>query len=70
MVWPILFAGFVIVMVALRYLRPWGESCPQCSAARAAEAPLCPECGWIYELPGDEDDHYGDVEEEEEETRI
>ena len=65
MFWSILFAGFVLVMVALKYLRPFGERCPQCSASRTADSPLCPECGWIFELPGDEDDDYGELEEEE-----
>ncbi len=65
MVWSLVFAGFVILMVVLKYLRPWSERCPQCSATRGGETPLCPECGWIFELPGEEDDDYGELEEAE-----
>ncbi|MSR83766.1 MAG: hypothetical protein EXS58_12730 [Candidatus Latescibacteria bacterium] len=65
MLWPLLFAGFLVVVVALKYLWPRAESCPQCASPREAGHPLCSSCGWIYEVPGEEDDDYGDPEEEE-----
>ena len=64
MFWPLLFAGFLLVVVALKYLWSRAECCPQCSALREAGQPLCSSCGWIYEAPGEEDDDYGDPEEE------
>lgn len=64
MSWPIAFACFLLLVVALKYLRPRGEQCPQCGARREAEQPLCRACGWIYEVPGEEDEDYGDPEEE------
>ena len=51
------------MVVILRFLRRGGERCPECSAARDPESPLCRECGWIYEVPGEEDSDYGDPEE-------
>jgi hypothetical protein len=60
MFWPLLFACFLLLVVALKYLRPRAERCPQCAAVRAAGEPLCASCGWIYEVPGEEDDDYGD----------
>ena len=65
MVWPLLFAFFLVVVVALKYLWPRAEHCPQCAAPRETGQPLCSSCGWIYEVPGEEDDDYGDPEEEE-----
>ena len=65
MSWSLFFAVFIILVVVLKYLRPKGERCPQCTAPREDEHPLCPECGWIYEVPGDDDSDYGDPEEEE-----
>lgn len=59
MVWPLLFGCFLVLVVALRYLWPRRERCPQCHAVRAdADHPLCPECGWIFEVPDDDDDDY------------
>jgi uncharacterized OB-fold protein len=50
--------------VILRFLRPRGERCPECGAARDPESPLCRECGWMYEVPGEEDSDYGDPEDQ------
>jgi hypothetical protein len=33
-------------------------------APRDPESPLCAECGWIYEVPGESDDDYGEPEAE------
>lgn len=68
MIWPLLFGCLIVAVVVLKYLNPWGERCPQCYTRRVEpEYPLCPECGWIFELPGEEEE---DDEEEfpEEET--
>lgn len=62
MVWSLIFAVLIVVVVILRFLRRGGERCPECSAARDPESPLCRECGWIYEVPGEEDSDYGDPE--------
>lgn len=62
MAWPLLFGLFVLVTVVLWFLRPWGQRCPQCGVAREPDTPLCRACGWIYEVPGDDDDDYGDEE--------
>lgn len=57
--WPLLFGSFLLVVVALKYLWPRGQRCPQCQARRAdPEHPICPECGWIFEVPGEEDEDY------------
>lgn len=64
MVWSLLFAILIIVVVILKYLRLGGERCPQCNAGRDPESPLCRDCGWIYEVPGEEDSDYGDLEDE------
>jgi len=57
MVWSLAFGCLILLVVVLKYLQPWGERCPQCHARRAdPEHPLCPECGWIFEVPGDDDD--------------
>lgn len=69
MLWSLPFALFLIVVLLLRYWHPWGPRCPQCGARRPEGAPLCPECGWIYEVPGEEDEDYGE-EPEQEEFRI
>lgn len=65
MLWPLLFACFLAVVVALKYLWSRAERCPQCASPREAGQPLCSSCGWIYEVPGEEDDDYGDPDEEE-----
>ncbi len=67
MLWPLLFGLFLVAVVAIRYLKPWGERCPQCYTRREDRGyPLCPECGWIFEVPGEDDDDEDDEEEEEE----
>ena len=59
MIWSLFFALLLIAAVVLKYLQPWGERCPQCHARRAdLQSPLCPECGWIFEVPGEEDEDY------------
>ena len=60
-----LFGVFLVVIVVLRIWHPWRERCPVCHAVRQEQQPLCVECGWIYEVPGDEDDDYGEPEEQE-----
>ncbi|MCC7261651.1 MAG: hypothetical protein IT369_03920 [Candidatus Latescibacteria bacterium] len=65
MFWPLLFGCFLLVVVALWYFRSRAEVCPQCSAPREPDHPLCSSCGWIYEVPGDADDDYGDADDEE-----
>ena len=61
-----LFAVLLLAVVALKYLRPFGARCPQCQTRRAdPEYPLCPDCGWIYEVPGTEDEDYEQDKEEE-----
>jgi hypothetical protein len=64
MFWTLL-AVLLLVVVALKYLQPFGQRCPQCQTRREdADYPLCPECGWIYEVPGAEDEDYESAEEE------
>lgn len=64
MIWSLFLAGFVILVVVLKYAWPRRERCPECDAVRQDGQPLCPECGWIYEVPGEEDEDYADGEEE------
>lgn len=55
------FAVLLLVAVAVFYLVPRRERCPECGLARQAEAPLCPGCGWVYGGGDREsDDDYGD----------
>ena len=54
----LLFAAVILAAVALKYLVPRRERCPQCYNVRDEGAPLCRECGWIYDVPGEEDDDY------------
>ncbi|MFH1569881.1 MAG: hypothetical protein ABIL09_17950 [Gemmatimonadota bacterium] len=61
MLWSGGFALFLLLVVALKYWGPRRERCPQCHAVREPDVPLCRECGWIYETPGDDDD-YGEPE--------
>ena len=60
--WSLIFACVIIVTVILKYAIPRRERCPQCTTVRDPEHPLCAECGWIYEVPGEEDDDYGEPE--------
>ncbi|MBM3278949.1 MAG: hypothetical protein FJY95_12835 [Candidatus Handelsmanbacteria bacterium] len=60
MLWPLLFTIFLLVVVALKYLRPRAKGCPQCGAAREGDHPLCIVCGWIYDSPADRDEDYGE----------
>ena len=62
-VWPFLFAILIVAVVVLKYLNIGGNRCPQCSAARDPEMPLCGECGWIFDS-GEEDDEEDDLEDE------
>lgn len=62
MVWSLIFAILIIVVVILKYMRLGGERCPQCNSTRDLQSPLCQDCGWIYEVPGEEDSDYGEPE--------
>jgi len=42
--------------VAIKYLAPKPTGCPQCSARRQGDHPLCIECGWIFDVEDDDDD--------------
>jgi hypothetical protein len=58
-------ACLLLVVVVLKYLKPFGQRCPQCNQRREdAEVPICAHCGWIYEVPGEDDEDYVDDEEE------
>lgn len=63
MFWSVVFGVFLVVVVVLKYWNPWGERCPQCRTERSDEEPICANCSWIYEVPGAEDEDYGEVEE-------
>ena len=57
------FACLLLVVIALRYLKPFAARCPECNERREdAEAPLCPHCGWVYEAEGEDDDYVGSEE--------
>ena len=57
----------LLIVVVLKYWQPFGQRCPQCRVRREdVDYPLCPDCGWIYEVPGEEDEDYQTSEEEEE----
>ena len=61
-----LFAVMLLFVVGLRYWQKIGGRCPQCQMRREdVDYPLCPECGWIYQVPGEEDEDYEQAEEEE-----
>ena len=60
-----LLAVLLLVVVVLKFWAPFGQRCPQCQARREdAEYPLCPNCGWIYEVPGEEDEDFAPDDEE------
>ena len=62
----ILFAVLLLFVVGLWYWQKIGGRCPQCQTRREeVDYPLCPECGWIYQVPGEEDEDYEQAEEEE-----
>ncbi|MBT4100751.1 MAG: hypothetical protein HOM68_07865 [Gemmatimonadetes bacterium] len=50
------FAVFLLAVVAIKYLAPKPTGCPQCSARRQGDHPLCIECGWIFDVEDDDDD--------------
>ena len=68
MIWPYLFAGLIVLVVVLKYLKVGGNRCPQCSVVRDEEMPLCRECGWIFDDDDDDDEEdsqaleYGDAD--------
>ena len=62
MLWSAGFALFLLLVVGVWYFIPRRERCPQCYAVRDPDSPLCRECGWIYETPGDDDCDYGEAE--------
>ena len=56
--------------ILLKWLtRQQGERCPDCGTPRQEDEPLCTACGWVYEVPGEDEDDYGEPEEEEEPWR-
>ena len=56
----------LLVVVVLKYWQPFGSRCPQCRIRREdADYPLCPDCGWIYDVPGEEDEDYQESAEKE-----
>ena len=63
--YSLLFAAALIVVLIFKYALPRKERCPQCFTLRDGAHPLCHECSWIYDVPGEDDSDYGDVEEEE-----
>ncbi len=66
MLWTAL-ACLLLVVVVFKYLQPFGTRCPQCGVRRQdAELPLCPQCSWIYEVPGEEDEDFIGAEEDRE----
>jgi hypothetical protein len=56
MFYSTLFALLLITVVLLKYFWRPLPKCPQCDTKRDTETPLCAECGWIFEVPGDDDD--------------
>ncbi len=46
------FAGLLIVVVAVKYLRRPVEKCPDCGLPRDGDHPIC-DCGWVFEYPDD-----------------
>ena len=55
------FACLLLAVAALKYLKPFAARCPSCNVRREdVEAPLCPECVWIYEGADEDDDYVGD----------
>jgi len=57
----LLFAGILILVVALKYLHTPTPRCPECHTPRNGDNPIC-ECGYVYEFPDEDDDpiEYGD----------
>ena len=64
MSWYLLFAAAISLTLVLKYATGRKERCPQCQELRDPDHPLCRNCGWIFDVPGEEDDDYGDVPEE------
>ena len=68
MLYSLAFALLLLAVVLLKYFWRPPETCPQCGERRGEDAPLCSECGWIYEGPDDDDgddDDDGGAEEDE-----
>ena len=61
MIWPYLFAGVIILVVLLKYLKLGGSRCPQCNEPREGDRPLCRECGGSFD-DDDEDEDSGALE--------
>lgn len=60
MLWSVPFALLLIAVVILKYLRRPHAVCPQCGSRRDEDAPLCGECGWIFAVPGEDEDDEDD----------
>ncbi len=60
----LLFAGVLIVVVALKYLHKPTPRCPECHTPRDGDHPIC-ECGYVFEFPDDDDEpfEYSDSDE-------
>jgi hypothetical protein len=52
------FAVLLVVVVAVFYLAPRRERCPECGVLRG-DAPLCSGCGWVYDGPEDDQEEEG-----------
>jgi len=53
----LLFAGVLIVVVALKYLYKPAPRCPECHTPRDGDHPIC-ECGYVFEFPDEEDEPF------------
>jgi len=56
---PILLTCIFVIVLCVKYFKANSVYCPQCKQKREDEdVPLCGHCGWIFEIPGAEDDDY------------
>ena len=61
---PLILTGILIVVLCVKYFKSRSDYCPQCYQRREDDdEPLCTNCGWMFVLPGSNDDDYlGDEE--------
>ena len=60
-----MLAGVVLLAVIWKWLGRAAQRCPECSAKREGNSPIC-TCGWVFETPeGDDDLDYAGGEEDE-----